>query len=172
MQKAGITLFLWTTLALATPDPCVQILKILTPKAPKYLLSIKAYIQAQKDITGKSTYRAPTHAGIRLDIPLYDAREKWELKRKYLLALKDAKELLKEYLSVRSKVEEMKKYLSWQWKRVEAGIEYRRDIWQQEIQYKQEKGHLKAITAVLMSAGINKSLLDSCYQTLKGGNRP
>ncbi len=73
--------------------------------------------------------------------------------------------MLSEYLSLRHEVEEKRQYIKWMWKRVEAGIEYRRDVWKEEIRLKQREGELKALTALLLSAGISKKLLDACYES-------
>jgi len=128
------------------------------------MFSLKAFAQYQQDIAGKSQYTAPTHAGIKLEVPLYDARERWEMKKEYIRALDFARRILANYLKLRYEVEEMKKYISWQWQRVEEGIEYRKDIWKEEIKLKQKEGELKALTALLLASGVSKELLDRCYE--------
>lgn len=145
-------------------SPCIKIVQKLTPKAPRLLFSVKAFAQYQEDIAGESRYTAPTHAGISLEVPLYDPREKWQIKERYLRSLNFARRLLADYLSLRYEVEEMKQFLKWMWKRVDAGIEYRRDVWKEEIKLKQKEGELKALTALLLSAGIKQKELDRCYE--------
>ena len=58
----------------------------------------------------------------------------------------------------------MREYLQWQWQRVEEGIEYRKDIWKEEIKLKQIEGELKALTSLLIASGIPQKLLDQCYK--------
>ncbi len=165
MQKVGILLYLLVTLSFSTPKECIRIVHHLTPQAPAFIFSLKAFAQYQRDIEGKSQYTAPTHAGIRIDIPLYDPREKWQMKKEHIRALDFARRLLAQYLALKYEVEEMKKYLTWQWKRVQAGIEYRKDVWKEEITLKQKQGELKALTALLMSAGIKEKDLRKCYES-------
>ena len=171
MQKVGILLYLLAGITLALDNPCVKIINTLAPQPPALAYRINAYLQAQKDITGKSTYTAPTHAGIRLEIPLIDKRETWELKKEYLRALQRAKDLLSEYLSLRQQVEEEGKYYSWQWQRVVAGIEYKKEIWKNYIQHLQKISQLKAVESTLRASGISKKTLDACYRMVVTPNR-
>ena len=150
--------------SVALPSACIRIVNHLTPQAPAFMFSVKAFAQYQQDIQGKSRLTAPTHAGIRLEVPLYDARERWEMKKEYIRALDFARRILANYLKLRYEVEEMRKYVSWQWQRVQAGIEYRKDIWKEEVQLKQKEGELKALTALLLASGVSKELLDECYE--------
>ena len=87
------------------------------------------------------------------------------MKKEYLRALNFARKLLADYLKLRYEVEEMKKFMMWMWKRVDAGIEYRKEVWKKEIQLKQKEGELKALTALLISAGITKEELNECYKS-------
>ncbi len=160
----GILIYLLIGTATAIADPCTKIVQKLTPTPPALMFSIKGYAQYQQDITGQSQYTAPTHAGIRIDVPLYDPREKWEMKKEYLRALDFARRILANYLKLRYEVEEMKKYLTWQWQRVQEGIEYRKDVWKEEIQLKQKQGQLKALEVLLTSSGITKKELRECYE--------
>ena len=146
------------------PVACIRIVNHLTPQAPAFFFSVKAFAQYQEDITGKSTYTAPTHAGIRLEVPLYDARERWQMKKEYIRALDFARRILANYLKLRYEVEEMRKYVKWQWQRVQAGIEYRKDIWKEEIKLKQLEGELKALTSLLVASGVSEELLGECYE--------
>ena len=146
-------------------DECVKIVEKLAPKPPALAYSVKAYAQYQKDITGTSNQIAPVHAGIRVDIPILDKREQMELKERYLRNLNEVRFLLQEYLALRYEVEEMERFLSWMWLRVDYGIEYRRDVWQLQIKLQEKKGRLKALTTLLMSAGITKEDLDQCYKS-------
>ena len=171
MQKVGILIYLLVGITLTSANPCVKIINTLAPQPPALIYRLNAYIQAQKDITGKSTYTAPTHAGIRLEIPLLDKRETWELKRDYLRALQRAKDLLSEYLSLREQVEEEEKYYSWQWQRVVAGIEYKKEIWKNYIQHLTKVSQLKAVESALLSSGIQKKTLEACYRMVVTPNR-
>ena len=146
------------------PKACIKIVQLLTPKAPKVMFRVSAYAKLQKDLEGQSQLEAPTNAGIRIDIPLYDPRERWKVQKEYLRALDFARRLIADYIKLRYEVEEMKKYLAWQWRRVEEGIEYRKDIWREEIRLKQIEGELKALTALLIASGIPQDLLDKCYK--------
>jgi len=145
-------------------NACIKIVKLLTPKASKIQFRISAYAKLQKDIQGQSQLEAPVNTGIRIDIPIYDTREKLERQKEYLKSLNFARRLIADYIKLRYEVEEMKKYIAWQWQRVEAGIEYRKHIWKEEIKLKQKKGELKALTSLLIASGIPKNLLDKCYK--------
>ncbi|HIE58699.1 MAG TPA: hypothetical protein EYP82_01940 [Hydrogenothermaceae bacterium] len=57
-------------------NACIKIVKLLTPKASKIQFRISAYAKLQKDIQGQSQLEAPVNTGIRIDIPIYDTREK------------------------------------------------------------------------------------------------
>jgi len=155
------------TLSLTKANPCLQIVKKLAPRPPRDY-RITAYIKAQKDIQGQSQLEAPVNAGIKIEIPLYDARERYELQQKHIKNLDYARRLLADYLALRYEVEEMKKYISWQWQRVKAGIEYRKDIWKEHIKLKQKQGSLHALELLLISAGITKKQINLCYKQTIG----
>lgn len=146
-------------------DACVKIVEKLTPKPPALAYSVKAYAQYQKDITGTSNQIAPVHAGIRIDIPILDKREQMELKERYLRNLNEIRILLQEYLALRYEVEEMERFLSWMWLRVDYGIEYRKDVWQLQIALFEKKGRLKALTKIFIASGISEKLLDECFKS-------
>jgi len=146
-------------------DACVKIVEKLAPKPPALLYSLRVYAQYQKDLEGKTTQTAPVNAGIRVDIPILDKREEIELKERYLRNLNEVRILVQEYLALRYEVEEMEKFLNWMWIRVDYGIEYRRDVWQLQIKLQEKKGRLKALTTLLMSAGITREDLDQCYKS-------
>ncbi len=79
------------------PSPCVAIITRLSPPPPPFHISIHAYAQTQKDIIGTSTYTAPVHAGVRLDIPLLDTRELYERQLRHLASLQNAQAILSNY---------------------------------------------------------------------------
>ena len=167
MQGPKITLSFLLLPFMTLADPCTQIVQKIAPKRPTPI-TIKAYLKAQKDIQGKSTLDSPVNAGIKIEVPLYDPKEKFQLQKEYLQSLNFARKLLADYLSLRYEVEEMKKYIKWQWKRVQAGIEYRKDIWKEQIQLKQKQGQLQALKTLLISAGVKEKELEKCYKyTLK-----
>jgi hypothetical protein len=105
------------------PSPCVAIITRLAPTPPPFHISIHAYAQTQKDIIGTSTYTAPVHAGVRLDIPLLDTRELYERQLRHLASLQNAQAILSQYLNLRTEIEELRKFLNWMNLRVEYGIE-------------------------------------------------
>jgi len=146
------------------PSPCVAIITRLAPTPPPFNLSIHAYAQTQKDIIGTSTYTAPVHVGIRADIPLLDTREQYERQLRHISNLQNAQNLLSQYLALRSEVEELRNFLYWMNIRVEFGIEYKKEVWQQEIALKQKEGSLKALESFFYAYGITKEELDRCYK--------
>ncbi len=146
---------------------CIYILQKLTPKQEINILqntTINAYITAQKDIVGKTTLTSPIHAGIKINIPLLDKKEQLQVLKENLRNLQYAYKTLNQYLTLKAKVEEQKKYLKWQLKRVEAGIEYKKDIWKEEIKYKQDLAHLKTLEIYFQTLGISRKILESCYK--------
>jgi hypothetical protein len=146
------------------PSPCVAIITRLAPTPPPFNISIHAYAQTQKDIIGTSTYTAPVHAGVRLDIPLLDTREQYERQLRHLANLQNAQAILSQYLNLRTEVEELRKFLDWMKLRVEVGIEYKKDVWQQEIALKQKEAALKALESFFFAYGITREELDRCYK--------
>jgi hypothetical protein len=146
------------------PSPCVAIIKRLAPTPPPFKISIHAYAQTQKDIIGTTTYTAPVHAGVRLDIPLLDTRELYERQLRHLASLQNAQAILSNYLALRTEVEELRKFLHWMNLRVEYGIEYKKDVWQQEIVLKQKEAALKALESFFFAYGITREELDRCYR--------
>lgn len=146
------------------PSPCVAIITRLAPTPPPFNISIHAYTQTQKDIIGTTTYTAPVHMGIRADIPLLDTRELYERKLRHLASLQNAQNLLSQYLALRTEVEELRKFLNWMKLRVEYGIEYKKDVWQQEIGLRQREAALKALESFFFAYGITREELDRCYK--------
>jgi hypothetical protein len=148
-------------------ESCIKILQILTAEKEEIgaldRTKVNIYMQYQKDLTGESLYTAPIHAGVRINYDLLDKRERLERRQKYLRNMQYASNLLGKFLSLKAQVEEEEKYLKWQWKRVEEGIEYQRDIWEKQIRHKQKKAQLKAMYNYFMAIGISKKLLDKCY---------
>ena len=146
------------------PSPCVAIITRLAPPPPPLNISIHAYAQTQKDIIGTSTYTAPVHAGVRLDIPLLDTRELYERQLRHLANLQGAQNILSQYLNLRTEVEELRKFLNWMNLRVEYGIEYKKDVWQQEKALKQKEAVLKSLESFFYAYGITREELDKCYK--------
>jgi len=147
-------------------DSCTKIIKILAPKYPAHPLKVKAYATARRDIEKGSSLIATeprVACGIRLEIPLIDTRERFERKKELLSAVKSAENLLDDYLETRTEVNYLNHYLAWQWKRVDVGIEYRKDIWQQEIDLKKKQAKLKSLIAQFKALGVPEELLDKCY---------
>jgi hypothetical protein len=102
--------------------------------------------------------------GIRADIPLLDTRELYERKLRHLASLQNAQNLLSQYLALRTEVEELRKFLNWMKLRVEYGIEYKKDVWQQEIGLRQREAALKALESFFFAYGITREELDRCYK--------
>lgn len=103
-----------------------------------------------------------------VDGKLLDAKEKFEYATKYVDAVTKITKLLGEYLQLRKDIDEKGTYYSWQWKRVEAGIEYKREIWKDYIKdYSVLKAQLKNIERQLTSLGISQQELDLCYKQSK-----
>jgi hypothetical protein len=146
------------------PSPCVAIITRLAPTPPPFNISIHAYAQTQKDIIGTSTYTAPVHIGIRVDIPLLDTRELYERQLRHLSNLQNAQAILSQYLNLRTEIEELRNFLYWMNLRVEFGIEYKRDVWREEIVLKQKEAVLKALESFFYAYGITKEELDRCYK--------
>ncbi|MCI4458840.1 MAG: hypothetical protein JHC21_04410 [Thermocrinis sp.] len=149
------------------PSACISILNRLAPKPPPFYLSVNAYAQTQKDIVGTSTYTAPVHVGLRADIPILDTRELYERQLRHLSNLQNAQNLLSQYLSLRAETEELSNFLEWMNIRVEYGIEYKKDVWQQEIALKQKIATLKSLESFFHAYGITKKELDECFYSSK-----
>jgi hypothetical protein len=146
------------------PSPCVAIITRLAPTPPPFNISIHAYAQTQKDIIGTTIHTAPVHAGVRLDIPLLDTRELYERQLRHLANLQNAQAVLSNYLALRTEVEELRKFLNWMNLRVEYGIEYKKDVWQQEIGLRQKEALLKALESFFFAYRITREELDRCYK--------
>jgi hypothetical protein len=149
------------------PSACISILNRLAPKPPPFNLSIYAYTQTQKDIIGTSYYTSPVHLELRADIPILDTRELYERQLRHLSNLQNAQNLLSQYLSLRTETEELSNFLAWMNARVELGIEYKRDVWQQEIVLRQKEALLKSLESFFHAYGITKKELDECFYSSK-----
>jgi len=146
------------------PSPCVAIITRLAPTPPPFNISIHAYAQTQKDIIGTSTYTAPVHVGIRADIPILDTRELYERQLRHIANLQNAQAILSQYLNLRTEIEELRNFLYWMNLRVEYGIEYKKDVWREEIVLKQKESVLKALESFFYAYGITKEELERCYK--------
>jgi len=101
----------------------------------------------------------------KLNYELIDPRERQTLITNYRKETEKIYELLTEYITKRKELEEIERYLSWQWKRVEIGIEYRKDIWKEQIQHNKERQKLKSIELQLLLYGATQEDLERCYQS-------
>jgi len=145
---------------------CIKIIRKLIPKYPLHPVKLKAFATARRDIaTGSSIYATEPriNCGIRLEIPLIDRREKFRERKELLTASRNARNLLDDYLETRTEVNFLFHYLTWQWQRVDIGIEYRKDIWEKEIEFKKKQARLKSIIAQFQALGIDRELLNQCY---------
>ena len=167
-----IFLYLLLMAAMASGEEnktCLYILKKLSPQQPVNILSqtkANLYITLQKDIVGESKLSSPVHAGIKINIPLLDPKEKYQLLKERLRNIQYAYRTINQYLTLKAKVEEEEKYIKWQWERVKAGIEYKKDIWEKQIKYKQDLAQLKAIEIYFTALGISKNTLENCYKSI------
>lgn len=141
-----LTLTLFFTLSLPIPatatDPCQMIVikAVKPPPAVKILNEIG-------------------------DHTLLDPKEKFELTRQYREAILKLTDLLGKYIELRQKAEKTRPYLSWQWERVKAGIEYKKDIWEKEIkELLPAQAELRNIERQLLMLGISQADLDACYR--------
>jgi hypothetical protein len=99
---------------------------------------------------------------------LLDARERFELSARHVEVYDKVNNLLSDYLQLRMEIEEKGNYFNWQWKRVDAGIEYKRDIWKEQIkEYLPVKAKMNAIEKQLSALGITQKELDLCYKSLR-----
>ena len=99
---------------------------------------------------------------------LLDARERFELSARYVEVYNKVSNLLSDYLQLKMEIEEKGGYFNWQWKRVDAGIEYKREIWKEQIkEYLPVKAKMNAIEKQLSALGITQKELDLCYKSLR-----
>jgi hypothetical protein len=134
-----IFIFIYYNYALA--DPCQDIVfKIVKPPPAVKLL-----------LEGRNTYYV-------------DAKERQELLSQFRRDSQQVVELISKYIETRRRVEEIKKYLSWQWGRVEVGVEYKKDIWRQQIELTAHEQELKGIERQLLLLGATKRDLEACYK--------
>jgi len=94
--------------------------------------------------------------GIRADIPILDTRELYERQIRHIANLQNAQAILSQYLNLRTEIEELRNFLSWMNLRVEFGIEYKKDVWQQEIVLKQKEAVLKVLESFFFAYGIKR----------------
>ena len=152
--------------AISNSYACTQIIKKLIPKYPLFQPRLKAFATTRRDYRiGSSSYvtDTPVNCGIRLEIPLIDPREKFRERKELLTASSNARRLLEDYLETRTEVNFLFHYLTWQWQRVDVGIEYRKDVWEKEIELKKKQARLKSIIAQFQALGIKRELLNQCY---------
>jgi len=150
-------------------NSCLYILNKLTPKQSINILkntTANAYITLQKDIIGQTTLTSPVHAGIKINIPLLDKKEQLQVLKENLRNIQYAYKIVSQYLTLKTKIEEQQKYINWQWQRVKAGIEYKKDIWQKQIKYKEDLAKLKALEIFFKAIGISKQTLENCYKDI------
>ena len=99
------------------------------------------------------------------DFQLLDPKETYELQRQYIQEILRLTDLLGRYIQLRRESEEIAEYLQWQWRRVEAGIEYKKDIWRQQIDLNRNITELKNIELQLFLLGVSPYDLDRCYKS-------
>ncbi len=101
------------------------------------------------------------------DYALLDPKEKAQLQKEYIDTIQKITDIIGQYIQLRKQTEEIKEYLRWQWKRVEAGIEYKKDIWKQQIELNKITTQLKNIEKQLQIYGITKQEIEQCYKETK-----
>ena len=150
--------------AISNSYACVKIIKKLIPKYPILPLSVKATATVRKDFADSSNYiYEPPSCGVKIEIPIIDTREKFRERRELLSASNTARKLLENYLEIRTEVNYLYHYLTWLWQRVDVGMEYRKDVWEKEIELRKKQAELKSLTAQFLSLGIKREELDRCY---------
>jgi len=152
--------------AISNSYSCSLIIKKLIPKYPLHDARLKAFATARKDVKKGSSLLATEpriYFGVKLEVPLIDRREKFREKRELLRASDTATKLLDDYLKTRTEVDFLYHFLTWLWQRVDVGMEYRKDVWQKEIELKKKQAHLKALIAQFRALGISRELLNKCY---------
>jgi len=139
-----LTLILTLTLTPAKADPCQDLINRLVKPPPAIAI---------------------------LDTPrgyhILDPKERYETVKTYRQDLRQISELLGKYISLRKQTEEINAYLGWQWERVKAGVEYKKDIWKEQIRENQTRAELKNIERQLILIGATPKELDLCYKTAK-----
>ncbi|MEN2985495.1 MAG: hypothetical protein ABDH16_02375 [Thermodesulfovibrionaceae bacterium] len=121
-----------------------------------------------QDVCGDLVIKVVKPVPAMVDGKLLDAKEKFEYATKYIDTVSKVTKLLGEYLQLRKEIDEKGAYYGWQWKRVEAGVEYKRDIWKEYIKdYTVLKAQFKNIERQLISLGITQQELDLCYKQSK-----
>ncbi|MEM0370866.1 MAG: hypothetical protein QXE80_09250 [Pyrobaculum sp.] len=142
-----LTLTLILTLTLTLPsqaDPCQDLINRLVKPPPAIAI-------------------LDTPRGYRL----LDPKERYEILKTYRQDIRQISELLGKYISLRKQTEEINAYLSWQWQRVNAGVEYKKDIWKEQIRENQTRAELKNIERQLLLLGATPKELDLCYKTAR-----
>lgn len=139
-----LTLTLTLTLTPAKADPCQDLINRLVKPPPAIAI-------------------LDTRQGYRL----IDPKERYEILKTYRQDIRQISELLGKYISLRKQTEEINSYLSWQWERVKAGVEYKKDIWKEQIRENQTRAELKNMERQLFLLGATPKELDLCYKTAK-----
>jgi hypothetical protein len=131
------------------------------------ILFIAPQVQAQ-DYCSNIIFRIVPPIPAMQNGRLLDARERFELSARHVEVYDKVNNLLSDYLQLRMEIEEKGNYFNWQWKRVDAGIEYKRDIWKEQIkEYLPVKAKMNAIEKQLSALGITQKELDLCYKSLR-----
>ncbi len=98
---------------------------------------------------------------------LIDPKERYEILKTYRQDIRQITELLGKYISLRKQTEEINAYLGWEWERVKVGVEYKKDIWREQIKENQTRAELKNVERQLLLLGATPKDLDLCYKTAK-----
>lgn len=110
----------------------------------------------------------PPPAVRMLDSPqsyaLIDAKERYELMKAYRQDIQKLSELLGKYIQLRKYTEETNAFLGWKWKRVEVGIEYKKDVWKEQIEQRKITTELLNIQRQLLMLGVSPADLEACYK--------
>ena len=141
-------------------NPCEIIVKTLAPRPKWWDLRISGYAQ-------NSFINGNKEIGIKVEVPFFDKRERYEKQKRYWERVKFITDMLHEYLALRTEIEEMQKYVQWKWERVKYGIEYKKDVWLLEIDLCMKKEKLRAIVLFFKNVGIEEELLEKCWRYKK-----
>lgn len=140
-KVAQLILLTLSPLLFSFTDPCQEIvLKTVKPPPAIHILNEKG------------------------DYAILDNKEKYELTKQYREEILKITDLLGKYIQLRKESEEIEAFLNWQWQRVRAGIEYKKDIWKEQIELNQRRAQLQNIETQLLLLGINKKDLEKCYR--------
>lgn len=95
-----------------------------------------------------------------------DNKEALDFQKRNIDIVDRVSKYLEDYITTRRELENKSQYINWQWQRVEAGIEYKKDIWKEDIGVKKLSAKLRAIILRLQSLGVSQKELDACYRSL------